>query len=51
MEYLCDNLYKKRFCLNTQEDITNYMSGDKQVQKCLCGPYNHVACILKGKER
>jgi hypothetical protein len=51
MDILCENLYKKRFCLNVNEDISNYMNGEKHVHKCLCGPYNHVACVLKGKER
>jgi hypothetical protein len=51
MDILCENLYKKRFCLNVNEDVSNYINGDKHVHKCLCGPYNHVACVLKGKER
>lgn len=51
MNYLLENLYKKRFCIPTQDSVKDYERGAKQVNECLCGNYNHVACIIKGKER
>jgi hypothetical protein len=39
---LIDSLYNKRFCLPS--------NGGASIQKnCLCGNYNHIACIFLGK--
>lgn len=51
MNNLLENLYKKRFCIPMEDSVMDYEKGDKQVKECLCGNYNHVACIIKGKER
>ncbi len=51
MNYLLENLYKKRFCIPMEDSVMDYERGEKQVKECLCGNYNHVACIIKGKER
>ena len=30
-------------------DVISYEEGRKEINSCLCGNYNHVACIIKGK--
>jgi hypothetical protein len=39
----------KRFCLPVNSEIELYENGLSNVNACLCGHYNHVACILQGK--
>jgi len=51
---LLDKMFIKRFCLPSNSDIELYENGSSNVNTsnvntCLCGHYNHVACILKGK--
>lgn len=46
---LQDKLFMKRFCLPVNSDINLYENGLINVNTCLCGHYNHVACILQGK--
>lgn len=51
MSQLLDTLFMKRFCLPSNDDISNYENGGpNNVPECLCGDFNHVACILKGRE-
>jgi hypothetical protein len=47
---LLDQMFIKRFCLPVDSDITMYESGNKNINSCLCGNYNHVSCILQGKQ-
>ncbi len=45
-----DTLFIKRFCLPANIDISSYELGDAKISSCLCGNYNHAACILQGKQ-
>lgn len=51
MSQILDTLFIKRFCLPSDTDVNSYTSGKTQISSCLCGNYNHAACILKGKDR
>lgn len=51
MQRLFDQMFLKRFCLPSNSDISNYENGDLDVNSCLCGNYNHIACVFKGKDR
>jgi hypothetical protein len=44
MDKLLEKMFIKRFCLSTTEII-----GQENVKECLCGPFNHVACVLQDK--
>ena len=46
---LLDRLFIKRFCLPVNSDINLYENGKNTISQCVCFPYNHVSCILKGK--
>ena len=48
---LLDKLFIKRFCLPSNSDIDLYENGTSNLNSCLCGNYNHAACVLKGKGR
>jgi hypothetical protein len=43
---LLDTLFIKRFCLPSNIDISN---DNYNISACLCGNFNHAACVLKGK--
>ena len=49
MTNLLDKMFIKRFCLPIDSDITMYENGNKNINSCLCGHYNHVSCVLQGK--
>lgn len=49
MTHLLDTLFIKRFCLPSDSDILSYEVGNIKVDNCLCGNYNHAACLLQGK--
>ena len=49
MMNLLDNMFLKRFCLPVNSDIELYENGKANINSCLCGHYNHAACILQGK--
>lgn len=49
MTQVLDTLFIKRFCLPSNVDISSYEIGNKKITSCLCGNYNHAACILQGK--
>ena len=51
MQRLFDQMFLKRFCLPANSDISNYENGKLEVNHCLCGNYNHIACTFKGKDR
>lgn len=46
MNNLLDTMFIKRFCLPLNVSI-----GDDRItiNNCLCGPFNHVACVLQNK--
>jgi hypothetical protein len=44
-----DKMFLKRFCLPIDSNIDLYETGDIQINSCLCGKFNHIACVLKGK--
>jgi hypothetical protein len=44
---LLDKMFIKRFCLPVDSDIELYEQGKKGINECLCGHYNHAACILQ----
>jgi len=48
---LIDTLFTKRFCLPSNTNISSYETGEIYVSSCLCGNFNHAACIFEGKER
>jgi hypothetical protein len=47
MNNLLDKMYIKRFCLPSDIDIDNHKK--LNINSCLCGDSNHIACTLKGK--
>lgn len=49
MSQIFDTLFIKRFCLPSDTDITSYEIGKSKISSCLCGNYNHAACLLQGK--
>ena len=49
MTNILDKMFIKRFCLPINSDISLYENGYKKINPCLCGHYNHVACVLQGK--
>lgn len=50
MNPLLNKMFAKRFGLPADADVENYKcDNNTSVTSCLCGNYNHVACILKGK--
>jgi hypothetical protein len=51
MSRILDTMFMKRFCLPSNVDISSYESGESKISSCLCGNFNHVACILEGKDR
>jgi len=51
MNILLETMFIKRFCLPSNSDISLYENGEYNVTSCLCGNYNHVACVLQGKGR
>ena len=46
--HLLDKMFIKRFCLPANVDIDEYENGDKRIHSCVCGNYNHIACVLQG---
>ena len=50
MESLLDIMFIKRFCLPSNIDIESYKNGKQDISQCICGNYNHIACILQGKD-
>lgn len=51
MAPILDSMFIKRFCLPSNVDISDYENGKHQITACLCGNYNHAACVLQGKDR
>jgi hypothetical protein len=51
MDKLLDKMFIKRFCLSNNTEIEHYEYGDSHtnINECLCGPFNHVACVLQDK--
>lgn len=49
MSQIFDTMFLKRFCLPCDTDISLYEKGQNIISSCLCGNYNHAACILQGK--
>lgn len=49
MNSLLNTMFAKRFCLEGNANVADYEQGSSSVNACLCGNYNHVACVLKGK--
>lgn len=44
-----EHLFVKRFCLPSNIDLTLCKNEELKINECLCGNYNHVACILSEK--
>jgi hypothetical protein len=51
MNTLLDTMFIKRFCLPSNANIEKYENGQENILSCLCGHYNHIACVFQGKER
>lgn len=51
MTQILDTLFLKRFCLPFDTDISLYENGKSTISSCLCGNYNHAACLLQGKQK
>jgi hypothetical protein len=49
MSQILNTLFLKRFCLPSNTDISSFENEGINIPSCLCGNYNHAACILKGK--
>ena len=50
MSEIIDTLFIKRFCLPSNVDLASFEFGNAKVSDCLCGNYNHAACILQRQE-
>jgi hypothetical protein len=50
MNNIFDTLFIKRFCLPANSDISSFENGKSHISNCLCGNYNHAACLLQGRE-
>jgi cytidine deaminase len=53
-ETILNKLFLKRFCLPINTDIDSYELGENSnnLRKTnICGNYNHISCILKGKRQ
>ena len=48
---LLETMFIKRFCLPANTNVEKYETGEENINSCVCGHYNHIACVLKGKER
>ena len=48
---LLDTMFIKRFCLPINTNIEKYENGEINVSSCVCGHYNHIACVFQGKDR
>jgi hypothetical protein len=48
---LLDKMYIKRFCLPVNSNLELYEKGIDKVPDCVCGHYNHIACVFQGKDR
>lgn len=48
---MLDTLFLKRFCLPSDTDIGLFENGEIKISSCLCGSYNHAACIIQGKQK
>jgi hypothetical protein len=48
---LLDSLFKKRFCLPSDANMELYETGIEKIPKCLCGEFNHVCCVFRGKKK
>lgn len=51
MSQILDTLFFKRFGLHSDSDISLFENGELRISYCLCGNYNHVSCILQGKQK
>ena len=51
MDFILTDMYSRRFCLPIGANVADYESGKLSVSSCMCGHFNHVACIFKGKDR
>ena len=51
MNTLLETMFIKRFCLPVNSDVEMYEKGESNINSCFCGNYNHIACIIKGKDR
>ena len=49
MNPLLNKMFTKRFGLPVDTNVDDYKCSSTSVNSCMCGNYNHVACILKGK--
>jgi len=47
MSNIFDTMFTKRFCLPSNTDIKLYENGEKKVNSCLCGHYNHISCLFQ----
>lgn len=43
---LLDKMFIKRFCLPADSNVHDYEKGNRNIPGCLCGEYNHVACVF-----
>lgn len=51
-ETLLQKMFIKRYCLPVNTDIRSYESGETNNLKktIVCGNYNHISCVFKGKQ-
>ena len=47
---LLEKMYVKRYCLSSDTNMNDYENGNNKIQSCFCGNYNHIACVLQGKQ-
>lgn len=50
---LLNKMFLKRYCLPINTDVRKYENNDNEriKPKTVCGNYNHISCILKGKRQ
>ena len=53
MEDILSKMFIKRYCLPINTDIRSYELGEHRgLRKTnICGNYNHISCVLKGKHQ
>ena len=51
MPAILDTLFLKRFCLSSDSDISLFEKGERKVPSCLCGNFNHAACVMRGNQK
>lgn len=47
MADILDIMFRKRFCLPFNANVSHYENGVSRLSNCSCGKYNHVSCVFQ----